>query len=474
MSSLANLANSLQSMGLSEKKIDYHELQIEYPVLDLLPVDEHVTPFLRPPTYSGFREKPNPEEYHLPLSGTDFTVRLPLTNEPSSHSSLKLDDVFAVLASLPKAQGRSVLQIVTYIDPEDGDMYRFRLLTQHGDQLLVNAESELSSITFEAERVSRRKEVCMRLIWRLLHRLSARAYFHVDERLKRYRWYAKQVAEEDWNWVPAFCAAQFCAANLRVVVACPGVSSYSQALKEGDSDGQGEGTFLLPCGHEQGMLVQRLSSMSILECLELSCRSCGVRVTRHNKDWRVRLQLLLKKERRASFVAREAVWQHIANEWPVEPQQISVDGFVLQNALRYALLSVLPPESGSPMILRMTRSDTLVKAVRALQKQCENGIMVTDASFSIFDGLLEEFDRSAGQAKGVGCELGNLQHLPSGWVALVRLWLTRAAQLAGAPDYAGQDPIVVFGEEAIEEEDVNYDDTELDELELLMRDSRLE
>jgi hypothetical protein len=58
-------------------------------------------------------------------------------------------------------------------------------------------------------------------------------------------------------------------------------------------------------------------------------------------------------------------------------------------------------------------------------------------------------------------------------VALVDPWLRRAALLVGVPDYDGSDPIVIMGERAIEEEDVSYDRSELDELEAMMRDTRL-
>jgi hypothetical protein len=50
MSSFTNLTNSFKHMGLEEQKkqLSYHELRIEYPVLDLLPAEESVTPLLSP------------------------------------------------------------------------------------------------------------------------------------------------------------------------------------------------------------------------------------------------------------------------------------------------------------------------------------------------------------------------------------------------------------------------------------------
>lgn len=108
MSNFANLTNCFKHMGLEDQKKqpNYHELQMEYPVLDLPPVKGFVTPLLKPPSFSRHREKPDPSEYHLPLSGTEFFVRLPLTNKILS----KLPNrVFAALMKLLASPGRSLL-----------------------------------------------------------------------------------------------------------------------------------------------------------------------------------------------------------------------------------------------------------------------------------------------------------------------------------------------------------------------------
>ena len=215
MSNFASLINTFQHMGFEETQANYHELQIEYPVLDLLPAEDSVTPLPKPPAYIGYREKPDPSAYHLPLSSTDFIIRLPLANEvPSDFSPY----VFVALRKLLATPGRSLLQIATYSDPEDGDHYRFRILTEVNNSFQTVAESELSSINWEAERCSLRREKWMRLISHLLVRVSNRAYFHVHQRLKHYRWYMKQVAEEQWDYKDYFDPKRFFAAQLRVLV----------------------------------------------------------------------------------------------------------------------------------------------------------------------------------------------------------------------------------------------------------------
>jgi hypothetical protein len=181
------------------------------------------------------------------------------------------------------------------------------------------------------------------------------------------------------------------------------------------------------------------------------------------------------RERRVRFSAREWIWEKLTEDESDEDEtrQVKIHPTVLCSALKHAMLSVVPPDSASPLVLHMTKSDNFVKALEIFQEMLEGDTEVTCSWIDILPGLLGNLDRAVGQAGSTGRESGNLQQLPPGWVALVDPWLRRAALLVGVPDYDGFDPIVIMGERAIEEEDVSYDESELDELEAMMRDTRL-
>jgi hypothetical protein len=149
---LGEQQSSDEQQDIGEQQTGYHELQIEYPVLDLLPVDKPVTPCLRPPAHSGYREEPDPETYHLPLSGTDFKIRLATSEADLPPPYLDSDNVFVLLPNLVAVPGRSLLQIASYNDPIYGDMYRFRLLTERCGKLKVVSETELDRYEWEAVR----------------------------------------------------------------------------------------------------------------------------------------------------------------------------------------------------------------------------------------------------------------------------------------------------------------------------------
>ena len=471
MSDFANFTDSFQHMGFEEKKkkqANYHELQIEYPVLDLLPVEESVTPLLKKPSFNGYREKPDPSDHHLPLSGTDFIVRLPLITEMPSTPT---DKVFTILMTLLLDPGRSLLQIATYTDPDDGEHYRFRLQTECNGQLRTVMESELSGIAWSAERNSFRHATWMQLISHLIGRISNRAYFHVHERLKHYCWYAKQRAEEQWNTKDSFDPKRFFAAHLRVLKSAKlsGVVHRSR-ISARDLEGDGEVGFLLPCNHFQDMDIPELRSLSIVQCIYIRCDFCGARIAGKDTNWHLTLLLQRQRELRGRFSVRELVWKQIADEFPIGNQQVNISSGALSSAVSYAARSVRLPDSATPIMLNPVKSDLIVQFSEELYDQLEVEYQVTCTSAEIFSQLVDQLDRKVGQYEGSIHELGNLHLLPRAWEAILLLWFTRATQLASVPGYDGEGPIEVY-EDA---EDAVPDDEEIDELEMLMKDTNLE
>ncbi|GAB7324070.1 hypothetical protein MBLNU13_g07462t1 [Cladosporium sp. NU13] len=375
MSNFADLANCFKHMGLEDQKKqpNYHELQIEYPVLDLPPVEGSVTPLLKPPSTSRYREKPDPSEYHLPLSGTEFFFQ-------------------------------------------------------------VIAESELSGIPWAAECSPLRREPWMRLVLHLLHRISNRAYSHIYERLKHYRCYTKQIAEEQWNFKDSFNPKRFFAAHLHIVVGTDLGERYAEAAIEQDLEGEGEGIFLLPCGHEQVMSILELRTASIRDCLLFACGHCFERLARRADNWRHWLLAHRQVLRCARFSVRELVWKQIAEEFPIGNQQVTVSSTVLYKALQYAADSVVP-QGG-------------------FWSQLQGEYEQRRTSAGILSGLEDKLDRAVGRALSSG----------------------HATQLAGISGYDGREPPTVFENQTVVDEgsvNGNEEDEQIDELEQMMKGVKL-
>lgn len=132
---LEPIHNEFQGADPEGKKIDHHELRIEYPARGLMPEGPSLRPKLRPPVYSRFRDKPDWAKFHLSLSDTNFIIRLPLKNVPTeSVSPLELPSLFAALMSITNCPGQSTLFIASYNCPERGDHYSFQLVTVISDE----------------------------------------------------------------------------------------------------------------------------------------------------------------------------------------------------------------------------------------------------------------------------------------------------------------------------------------------------
>lgn len=468
MSNLANLASSLQHMGLQQKDIDYHELKIEYPVLDLLPEDTPVEATLVTPACTGFRERPESSKYLLDLSGSDYIIRVPLTRDgPLPLMPSELHGVFATLVRLLTVHGRSLLQIATYFDPEQGDMYRFRLSTErHDGQAEVAGEAELNSEVWEAEKYSFRRETWMILIRGLLIRYTDRAYWHVHEKLKGFRWYLKQIADEDWDWEDGFDAKRFFNKHYMYRL---------QSGVAGDTDSDDDEFFLtMPCSHTKSLSGRQLKTMSADECLRLRCILCGQPVVRAHFRFRAWIFLQREREARTRFSTMQMNWQRLNEEWR-GCQEISIRADTLHEALRHAMLSIRPPESVSPRSLHVSSCEEFLKIVNILRGQLggsDEDINCTSAS--LFDGLMDKLDKAVGLVDASGHESGNLERLPSTWRAMAHLWLMRTVQLVSIPGLGGFASVELFEDEFAENENRAEGDAEIRELEAMLKDARLE
>jgi hypothetical protein len=148
---------------------------------------------------------------------------------------------------------------------------------------------------------------------------------------------------------------------------------------------------------------------------------------------------------------------------------------VLYKALQHAADSIMTPESISPLALHPAHSTDFPEIVHSFWSSLQGEYEVNCTSAEILSELVDKLDKAIGRVQGSGHLQGNLQSLPRSWDALVFLWFKRATQLVGIPGYDGREPLSVFENPTIEDEDVQGDeeDEEIDELEQLMKDTSL-
>lgn len=450
MSNLAALTNSFQQVGIDNTPTNYHELRIEYPVLDLLPPEQNVRPFLSQPTNMWFREKPDGSKFHLPLTGTDFVAHLATGDRRASIPDVGLKPFSAALARLADAPGQSLLQIATYLDPYKGEMYRFRLLVARDGESQLVLETELDNIALAAEESACGRLRAARLVRDLLTRKSDRAYFHVHERLRHYRWYKEQVAREAWDIEGGFDAKRCLARNVQVVVRCRD-TVRNVPVNRHDFEGQGEGTFLLPCGHQQHMTLHQLSSMSDKEAFSFACSRCGKKVMQ-DEDF-VRFRLWSERTNRDIIYEKEMMWQKLEGDFPLGLQHVNAHSSVLHQALRHADSSIFTPRSASPPELHPLYSQRFNRIRSCFFTQAPRTYLRVDCtSAELYNCLLAFFDKTVGFVDENGAQAGNFGSLSPDSVLLVQLWLRRTAQLLSVPGYDGRAIHEVAGQVVAEDD----------------------
>lgn len=454
-----DLGKRLQQLIQQKAQLDYHELRLEYPVLDLLPAQDANIIHLRKPQDSGFhRHPPNPSDFQW---DTDFNVRLPLKSSTAMASSHSQSGTFlSTVTGLSNQRGSSLLQFVSYHHANNGVQHRFRLWTENQGQHQIVAESEFSDATWELESKAFQSEVWMQLIHNLMSRASDRAYLHVHQRLRLYSWYKQSVEQEKWGWEKELNVREVLASNLSVLV---GNGQHVRTVEAVDLDGRGEGTVLLPCGYGQSFPIQLLGSFSAADCIEAACEVCDKKLL-NEADLR-RLCRFHESRRREQFYANQHEWKKLDRE----RERVRVSGAMLMLAMQDALGLLQVPESVSPKVFDLHSSKVVVDVLAAFRDHMRNpGKVVTCSTAELIRGTLADLEAVVADVLGA---TQSPQSLPPGWDAMVRSWVTRAVHLASAPDYKGMG---FYGIKTEVERQSPQDRATMDELEVMLRSARLD
>lgn len=454
---------SAQQQTSRQEGMVYHDFKVEYPVLDLLPSDRPVTPTLDEAAWPGFREKPDPRKYNLPLSGTDFAVRLPLENASLMSDPpvvLEGDHFFSTVVRLLTFPGNSVLQAATYFDREHGEVYKFRFSMATHTHDIISGEAELRKADWIVELARFRSENWMMLVRDLLDRFTDRAYWHVHWRVAGYRWYQRQVEDEVWDFKETFDAQRFLAQQFAMVPRSCDVGSEDD-----------EYDLHLPCGHQQVVVFKQMKAMSAGACLHYCCKACDELVVHDGLIiCRTYLYLQQAREARERFCAREANWLRLAYDVPVSDRPIRTTGGLLAKALHSALESMVVPESVSQHSLQLVGNQVFSQVLRAFWAQFagRDFAEINGTASRLYQDLVQKLDRAIGVGVASPHEFDNLWRVPFIWLPQLRVWLARGVQLAGVPGYDGSDLVAVIGQYAVPAEEVLESDDEMDELEEMM------
>ncbi|KAK4547785.1 hypothetical protein LTR36_000743 [Oleoguttula mirabilis] len=492
MTKLADLARSLGGIELStapDKTTRYHTILLKYPVLELLPVGV-AQPHLEPPALLQRRVAPPKESDMAGIHDTTFFARLEIQpRNPFALTPVK-DSHAGLLAAIDAAStmvGTTTLEMVSYFAPNGGHrVHRIRLVSRLQAATTTPQDFELTDQELN-ELLKHKYRAWIRLLNSIVRRISARAYYHVRERLVE-ACGEKVAASEEAAWIglwqtrPPRSIQTLLRARL-----CPEQSGFESNL----GDGTGSVLITPPCGHQSMLRKISLVALTAKGCRTFECPACGERVLQPEDDNELGLRNVCLRAQ--AFVENYSAWTDLDEGITVEQQQIKLPALAVMCAISGALASMKLPILISPPELSFIglRETSLVFA-EIEETFGEGQWTVTGTPKEIFDGLVG-LARNA-IPKHLDVEPTSEDALPPGWTQNMERWFHRACFLVGErgcemddPQHAGlhlHDGDLYCGvldadeyDNAMQDERLDDDDrrvTSMDELTKLLNGSKLD
>lgn len=498
MTRLGDLARSLGGIELSTRTdsiASLHTLILGYPVLELLPVSVS-NPHLEPPALLKEREAPPRDPEEAGIHDTTFFARLPvqprnpfaLTPVQNSHMGL-----LAAIEAACTMPGPTTVEMVSYSDPVTGEVsHRFRLQTKQQAAIIPTFE-----LTDKGWHELLRHDIridWIRLLKSMVARRSARAYYHVRQRLVAA--YGETVANsEEASWADMGNAQPpRSIKDLLVARLCP--ENRNTTL---DDVGGGNGSMLItpPCGHQSMMRKISLLALTVEGCVNFGCPTCGARVLRPKDNDELMLETVCLKAH--TFVQNYSAWtdldEGMRDDMTEEEQQqrFELPALAVMYSLSGALTSLRLPALISPPELSYIGQQESQLVLAEFEETFGDGEWpVTGTVMEIWDGLEGVVRTALGEKLDASATPEDA--LPPGWMQNTQRWLNRAIRLVtdrgcriASPEhrglhlhdgdfYCGVLKADEYGDETMEADDLEDGDhkvTPMDELTKMLNGSSM-
>ncbi|KAK4620431.1 hypothetical protein CLAFUR0_11396 [Fulvia fulva] len=421
----------------------YHELQLDFPALDLL--NKGYEKFLiHEPKEIIFRDRPKLKNFHLRAENLTFSTRLDTPRSvgfsfllppelPAIEQHNTLVDLVQRLSCSPGISNLEVLQFKFY----GHERIRFRLTTtfllatgfSHREVMMY----EYTAIEWQRYRAANRDLKWMKLLNNLVDRASDRAYLSAREKMKKAD--PKLVESDDSFIDKKWKMYNIGSAN---IVLFRRLDNFKKQVVEENGWQGTEQQYLieLECGHRMVLsLVYVLHRMPEEEVKSFCCSFCGERVLadRHLR----RIELVHDHEKRALFLYKEPKWKLLRAQVMNDIFQIRVADLVA--ALMETLGSFDVPESVSPAELISVNSPETQIILQSFATLFGRSCVVMSAAFR-FDRYDTRCLMMMNAIRVIRIHTGLAQSnvrmlkqtLPPLYFRFLGIWFTRAIVLCAA------------------------------------------
>ncbi|KAK3653632.1 hypothetical protein LTR56_004487 [Elasticomyces elasticus] len=404
----AALAHSLAHVELSKAPKAVHILLLEFPVINLLPEGGRLS--LPQPSLVAVREKPpfDQNSYAVPDASIFAVVQVtppdPYCFASASNTAQGLIKAVETVACEP---GVTTMELVRYTGTKrNAEVTRFRLINKGKTSVVFDLDE--SALVDLLKKQATQKWICV--LSDLIHRRSARSYYHVHNRLHAaYGENGVDVEESDWStqWDthPPRPARKLLDARLSRAQA--GNSSAVQ----------------LPCGHIVVVREVMLQALQADSCAMYSCHKCEAPALQP-EDFK---ELALRTERRraAAFVAVNRQWRSLEGRIVDDTHSMLVPTTALLCALAAALGSLRPTLFIASPEMSFTNFAETAAVFAGFERKLQNANVTYETTPLALYAMLRDF---ADEARGRQPGANETTLIPS-WTEDLERWLRRAVRL---------------------------------------------
>ncbi|KAK5680437.1 hypothetical protein LTS10_007365 [Elasticomyces elasticus] len=429
MGSLAELTGSLAGVRFSKaapETASSHTLNIEFPVTALLA--DHERLHIPQPSLVGHRQCPSFDQKSAGVPDASIFAMLPIVPPPPSafafhviHAKNSALSLLAAVEVVAQVAGTTTVEVVACEAEDSGTIsYRFRFSSTTSTSAVI----ELNESEWEQLLKKEHSTKWVGLLSNLVHRRSARSYYHVLNRLYAAFGDEGWLAEEDnwtstWNAEPARDGRELLNARLKRI-----------------STGGGSSLIELPCNHTVMVRDITIIALKTRDCAGYSCSTCGARVLQPEDFKELTLRPML--HRAQDYTATAADWLALDGQAVDDDYKIVVPAASLLCALAAALGSLRAPVLICPPALSFLSFPETSTAFNGLLITLHDQIWVQEhTALDWYNSLMDNVLNA--NSERVGSSI-NQEVLPSSWSEDLSRWLSRTVRLLAHRGCTKDDP----------------------------------
>lgn len=394
---------------------DHHVLSFNYPAFDIQHPYETVQ--LDPPSKLEHRQRPPQDSRELALYDTDFAMALPIHKVVPNGASYDTAHMrlFAAIEALKAGTGTTMVGVLkVYQEIWDEAIYRVRVQTEwigpfpnHPPQdFELNVAEWAALVSFADQRP------WIGLLKHLVERASAKAYYHVRQRIMNRYGPAGPVDEEN-SWPTTWGAKQPSnAAELFQERLTPIYGNIMEGIMP---------QMMLECGHSSRLTCSQAADVNSKDVLHAVCEICEDRILKPEDD--EYLHDVADKKATQTYQKLQRVWANLVHsvEAPTRPRIFH--SMTIFRILGAAFESLKSPEWVSPAATCPSRMEETKEVLEHLESMFwDQNQWYTKTA----EELLIDLEQEAMGVRIDGVPLGEKIN-PPGWDDFIARWLRRSA-----------------------------------------------